>query len=85
MIKAADGTVTTLAMANLAVLHYALAGGLVGVTCLTPEPGEPLACAAGLFGGGSLAAGGTALGYGAYKVATDELIPGIKQAITCTE
>jgi len=83
MLKAADGTVTTLAMANLAALHYALAGALVGVTCFTPEPGEPVACIAGVAGGASLFGGGTALSYGAYKVATDELIPGIKQAITC--
>ncbi len=85
MLKAADGLSTTLIMSNLAALHYAAGGFIIGVTCGTPEPGEPLACAAGIFGGGSLFAGGTALGYGAYKVATDEMIPGIKQAITCQE
>lgn len=85
MLKATDGLSTTLIMSNLAALHYAAGGFIIGVTCGTPEPGEPLACAAGIFGGGSLFAGGTALGYGAYKVATDEMIPGIKQAITCQE
>ena len=85
VIKAVDGTVTTLALLNLAGIHYRLAFALVGVTCLTPEPGEPLACAAGIAGGASLAAGGTASGYGAYLVAKDELFPGIKQAITCAE
>jgi hypothetical protein len=85
MLKAADGLSTKLIMSDLAALHYAAGGFIIGVTCGTPEPGEPLACAAGIFGGGSLFAGGTALGYGAYKVATDEMIPGIKQAITCQE
>lgn len=82
-MKEADGLSTTLIMGNLAALHYVAAVGVVGVTCFTPEPGEPVACVAGGFAGASLFRGGTALGYGAYKVATDEMIPGIKQAITC--
>ena len=83
MLKAADGYVTTSAMVDLAGIHYALGGVIAGATCLTPEPAEPVACAAGIFSGGSLWAGGTALGYGAYVVAKEEMIPGIKQAITC--
>jgi hypothetical protein len=72
-------------MGNLSVLGYVGAGFIVGVTCLTPEPGEPVACAGGIFAGGSLAGSATVMGYGAYKVATQEMIPGINQAITCTE
>ena len=72
MLKAADGLSTTLIMSDLAALHYAAGGFIIGVTCGTPEPGEPLACAAGIFGGGSLFAGGTALGYGAYRVGADD-------------
>jgi len=83
VLKAADGYVTTSAMVDLAGIHYALGGVIAGATCLTPEPAEPVACAAGIFSGGSLWAGGTALGYGAYVVAKEEMIPGIKQAITC--
>ena len=72
-------------MGGSAVFHFKLAVTLVGITCFTPEPGEPAACIAGGVAGASLTAGGAVLGYGAYKAATDEMIPGIKQAVTCTE
>jgi hypothetical protein len=70
-------------MANLAALHYIGAGALVGVTCFTPEPGEPAACAAGSYAALSLAGGGTVLSYGAYQAAKNEVIPGIEEAFNC--
>ncbi|MGA2988453.1 MAG: hypothetical protein ABSG32_32190 [Terriglobia bacterium] len=83
VLKAVDGSITTAAMVDLAAIHFWAGGFIIGVTCFTPEPAEPVACAAGVFAGGSAWAGGTALGYGAYLVAKDEMIPGVKQAITC--
>ena len=84
VIKAADGYITATGMANLAALGYYGSFFIVGATC-APEPGVFVTCPAGLFAGGSLAGSATVMGYGAYKVATGEMIPGIKQAITCTE
>jgi RHS repeat-associated protein len=84
VIKAADGAVTATAMANLAALGYYGSFFIVGAACV-PEPGVLVACPAGLFAGGSLAGSATVMTYGAYKVAKEEMIPGIKQAFTCTE
>ncbi len=82
-VEAAEGTGDALAALNLAAVHYAAAVGVVGVTCFTPEPGEPLACAVGTSAGFSLFGGGTALAYFSYREVKDNVIPAIKQAITC--
>jgi len=84
-LKAVDGAVNALAMADMGAVHYGLAIVVVAVTCGTPEPVEPVACGAGVFGGGVYAAGGTVLFRGAYNAAKNEMIPGIEQAVSCEE
>lgn len=83
MVKAFDGFQVAGAAFTTAGIHFGAAVLLVGAGCLDPTPFEPATCIAGGFGGASLSAGGLVLGgLGAYAV-KDELIPGIKQAITC--
>jgi hypothetical protein len=59
------------------------AGILVSAGCFDPTPAEPVTCAAGFFGAASMTAGAGVLGRFGYQTVKDELIPGVKQAITC--
>ncbi len=69
---------------NLAWVHVAAAGFLIGAGCLEPTPFEPATCVASGFGGVALLGGATVLtNLGTHQV-EDEVIPGIKQAVTCT-
>jgi hypothetical protein len=69
---------------NLAWVHVAAAGFLIGAGCLEPTPFEPATCVASGFGGVALLGGATVLtNLGTHQV-ENEVIPGIKQAVTCT-
>ncbi len=69
---------------NLAWVHVAAAGFLIGAGCLEPPPFEPATCLASSFGGVALRGGATVFtNLGTHQV-ENEVIPGIKQAVTCT-
>jgi hypothetical protein len=69
---------------NLAWVHVATAGFLIGAGCLEPTPFEPATCVASGLGGGALLGGATVLiNLGTHQL-ENEVIPGIKQAVTCT-
>ncbi len=68
---------------TLAGVHFGAALFLVSAGCLDPTPFEPVTCAAGGFGAGTLAAGGGVLtGLGVIQV-KHEVIPAVVQAVTC--
>jgi hypothetical protein len=58
--------------------------GFLSVLLVSHPNLGPLACVAGLFGGGSMVAGGTVLLKFGYNHMTTEVSEGIKQA-TCSE
>jgi len=65
-------------------VHFVAGGPLVTAGCGEPTPFEPATCLASGFGAASLWGGGGVLGYLGVHTVEDELIPGIKQAVTCT-
>ena len=82
-VQAAEGTGDALTAYNLAALHFVAAALLFSAGCLEPTPAEPVTCGASLFGVGSLSVGGVVLGGLGTTELKNEVIPGIKQAITC--
>lgn len=82
-VKAAEGTGDALAAFNLSAVHIVTAGVLFSAGCLEPTPFEPATCLAGGAGAGSLLGGAGALGYLGYQEVKHNVIPAIKQAITC--
>lgn len=54
-------------------------GTAIAGTCLTPKPLEPIACAAGVFGGGTVMVGGGILIYYSDVIAHDWTIPAYRE------
>jgi RHS repeat-associated protein len=69
---------------NLAYIHVAAAGALVGFGCLEPTPFEPVTCAASGFGGAALLGGGVVMSKMAVLEVEEGVIPGVKEMF-CTE
>jgi|SRR6185312_12472787 len=84
VVKAFDGAQTSAAAFTLAGVHFVAGGLLVTAGCGEPTPFEPATCLASGFGAASLWGGGGVLGYLGVHTVEDELIPGIKQAVTRT-
>ncbi|MGB6871088.1 MAG: RHS repeat-associated core domain-containing protein, partial [Acidobacteriaceae bacterium] len=82
-VTAAEATGDAMIMGNLAGLAFVGGGGLMAVTCIVPEPGEPALCAAGIWGGLSLWGAGAVMVEGVRLEMEDAIIPGTKQAATC--
>ena len=80
--SAIDGFQNTAGAFIFAGLHVFGAVALGGAGC-ADFPGDLVTCAPSLYGSGVLGASALVLtGAGIYE-AKDEMIPGIKQAVTC--
>ena len=84
VVKATEAAGDASIALNLAGIHFGGALFLVGAGCLDPTPFEPATCAAAGFGAADLTGSGAVLFYLTYREAKDEVVPAVKQAVTCT-
>lgn len=83
-VKAAEAAGDASIAYNLSAIHFGAAGVLFTLGCLDPTPLDAVTCVPSVAGSAFFGAGGLILGHLGNMEVEDGVIPGIKQAVTCT-